>query len=166
MSKFLNWFKKTHKTGAVYGIGKDIAHTRYSHTKMNKTGKAVFTGGLHRDEKRVPPILVRGDLFDTQMVKKVKRIPRKKMRLPLRSKGVELSLPAIPTIHVGWRAFSAVIAVIMTVLLLILWTSPEYKVQAAQIQGLKRLDSQELISVLDIEGKPIFELDQNILKKH
>ncbi len=75
------------------------------------------------------------------------------------SPGVEIRLPAVPSINLGWRLLSAVLAIGLLVLLYHLWTSPLYQVQVAELEGNQYLNNETVNQVLNLYNKPIFLVD-------
>jgi hypothetical protein len=94
-----------------------------------------------------------------------KRSSRRMYNVSLSAQGAEMSLPSLPAIRVSWRLASLSILALMVVALYYLWTSPIYRVEAAEISGLRRLRSGDVNKALAIAGKPVFALDANQLQE-
>ncbi len=65
---------------------------------------------------------------------------------------------AMPAIRVEWRAASAFLAILLSVAIYLMWTSPYFMVAAPQINGNQYLASEEISNALDLSGTPIFSL--------
>jgi hypothetical protein len=80
------------------------------------------------------------------------------------AQGAEMSLPALPHISLNWRVASCALVLLLGFALYQLWTSPGYRVDAAQVTGLQRVTSNDVNTILGVTGKPIFVLDANRLQ--
>ena len=111
--------------------------------------------------QHMPPVLMRGG-FTTMARPQQKRKgknPKRHFDIALSSPGVEIRLPALPAVNLGWRLLSAVLAVGLFVILYHLWTSPLYQVQAAELEGNHYLNDETVNQMLNINNKPIFMID-------
>ncbi len=108
-------------------------------------------------EPSLPPVMVRNGSFGTPMAARQQK-PRRRLDLPLNLPGVELRLPSMPVIHLGWRSISGVLSLILAGLFLFLWTSPTYQVKRLSIDGLQRLNAEEILNTLQLNGQSIFTL--------
>ena len=75
------------------------------------------------------------------------------------AQGAEMSFPALPRLAVSWRIASGVLVLILGFAIYQLWTSPGYRVDAAQVSGLQRVTSNDVNTALGVTGKPVFTLD-------
>jgi len=108
----------------------------------------------------MPPVLMRGGLSDMAQPKKKKsKRPKRRFDIALSSPGVEISLPAIPVLNLGWRLISAVIVVGLLIFFYYLWTAPLYQVQAAELEGNRYLEPDTINRVLNLYNKPVFMID-------
>ncbi|OGO28127.1 MAG: hypothetical protein A2Z16_00200 [Chloroflexi bacterium RBG_16_54_18] len=107
-----------------------------------------------------PPVMARSPAQST-MTKdfKPRRKTRRRFDLALNSPGVEMRLPAIPQIHIGWRLLSFFLLAAFSYGFFTLWNSARFRVEAAQIVGLQRITSEAVNTVLGISGEPIFTVD-------
>jgi cell division protein FtsQ len=90
--------------------------------------------------------------------KKAKPIKRR-YDVALGATGAEMRLPALPSVRFGWRLVSGLLVGILAFTLYTLWNSPMYRVSTAEVEGLKRLNSQDINAVANVAGKPIFVVD-------
>lgn len=119
-------------------------------------------------ERNVPPVLVRGvSLGDMpwQPRPRSKTKPRRRYDVALNMPGVEMRLPSIPQIAIGWRLVSFLLVAALGMLLYHLWNSPQYRIQNARVIGLQRLTSQDVNAVLNVRDERIFAVDPAILEK-
>jgi cell division septal protein FtsQ len=139
--------------------------------KVGKKRKVVRSpssrqGGI--GERNVPPVLIRGASFGDiswQPRSRGKSKPRRRYDVALNMPGVEMRLPSLPQVAVGWRLASFLLVAALGLLLYHLWSSPQYRIQTARIIGLQRLTSQDVNAVLNVRDERIFAIDPDILQK-
>jgi cell division protein FtsQ len=86
--------------------------------------------------------------------------PRRQFYLTMdRAAGTEVRLPAVPEIHIGWRLASGLLAIVMTLGIYSMWNSPFTQVQSVEIQGITRLNLEEVAAKLNLENHSIIEID-------
>ena len=109
----------------------------------------------------MPPVLMRRGLSNMTQPKQKKRwkTPKRRFDISLSSPGVEMSLPAVPSVRVGWRLLSALLALGLLVLFYHLWTSPIYQIQEAELEGNVYLERETINQALNLYNKPIFMID-------
>jgi cell division protein FtsQ len=151
-------------------------------TQRAETQRVGNTQGvsLPRKNKRVfdaraeaaPPVMVRGGMggmafgrVAASRVNKHKQ-PKRRIDVPLNVPGAELRLPAIPFIHMGWRAVSLFMVLMMIGSLFLMWKAPVFQVRSVEAVGLKRLTVTDLNAVIGSFGKSVFSLDPRILDKN
>jgi cell division protein FtsQ len=103
-----------------------------------------------------PSILVRGGRVGTPVVQRAKSKTRRKLSVAMGSTGAEMILPSLPNIRPGWRLLSGFLVILMSSMLYFVYTTPELKVTAPSIMGLKRLKATDLQAVLNLTNMPIF----------
>ncbi len=109
---------------------------------------------------KMPPVLMRsGFTTMAQPKKKKSKAPKRRYDIALSSPGVEIRLPAMPSVRLGWRLVSAALAVGLLFLLYHFWTAPIYQVQAAELEGHHYLNSETVNHMLNLYNKPIFMVD-------
>lgn len=103
--------------------------------------------------------MVRGGVteFPSRPIRRSNAKRRFDVALPI--VGAEMRLPSLPRLRVGWRLLSLALTIFFGVLLYQFWNSPGYKVQAAEVDGLQRLNSTEVNAVLGVDGAPIFAVN-------
>ena len=121
--------------------------------------------------KMTPPVMVRGGVggmaFGRVASSRFKKQNPLKRRfdVALDVPGAELRLPSIPMIHLGWRALSGVMVVMLIACLFVIWKAPAFQVNTVEAEGLQRLTVGDLNTVMGIFGKSIFSVDPNQLEK-
>lgn len=119
----------------------------------------------------IPPVMARDSFSNTaswsgaRVVDKSPRRTKRRYDIALDSTGAEMRLPAIPQFHVGWRLASFIMTVFLGFVLYHLWNSPTYRVEVAELSGLQNLSYQEVDSVLDVNGKSIFEVNAGQMRQ-
>jgi cell division protein FtsQ len=118
-----------------------------------------------------PPVMVRGGMGGmafgrvAQSHLQKSRTPRRRIDLPLRVPGAEVRLPAIPLVHLGWRAVSLLMVLLMSASLVLMWKAPIFMVGNAEASGLKRLTVSDLNAVMGTYGKSVFTLNPGSLRE-
>ena len=112
-------------------------------------------------QRNMPPVVMRGDFAAAPAPtrKKKTKAPKRRYDIALDAPGGEISLPALPTLHLGWRAASLILVVALLALLNFIWDSPLYRVQAAEVQGVKYLSAAEVNRWMNVSNALIFSLD-------
>jgi len=72
---------------------------------------------------------------------------------------------AMPEIRLEWRAASAALAILLSVALYLLFTSPYFMIAAPQIRGNQFLSIEEINGVLNLSGKTIFTIIPQYLER-
>lgn len=103
-----------------------------------------------------PPILVRGgsEAYLSHSHSKGKKGWRR-FDIALNGQGVEMRLPSIPVIGIGWRLLSVLLIGILGFSIYFLWSSPFFNVEEIDVTGLGRISSIELEAVANVVGKSI-----------
>ncbi len=104
------------------------------------------------------PIFVRRGIVGTPVVRRTQTQVKRRMVLPLQNGG-EVSIPGLPIIRPGWRLVSAFIALVLTIFFSLAAFSGLFNVSSVSISGLQRNNSADVISVLQLENRPIYAID-------
>ena len=83
---------------------------------------------------------------------------RNTVRVPLKGKGVELHLPALPRLQIGWRLISGALFLLSLLVVISFSSMSAFKVAAIDLHGAQRLDSDMVLSQLDLIGNSIISL--------
>ena len=59
----------------------------------------------------------------------------------------------------GWRLVSFLLSGLFSFALFTAWQSPQYKVDNVTINGLKRLEAEEVLETINLDGDHIFVID-------
>ena len=125
--------------------------------RLKKRGKPAAAAAAPRRE--FPAVVVRTGKFTMAQPKRKRKIKRPRRRYDIAVGGVPgttMSLPAVPSIRLGWRLLSLVITVMLGLLLYHLWTAPLYRVQEITLQGNTYLAQDLVERALAVNGEPIF----------
>jgi cell division protein FtsQ len=153
-------------------------YQKSAHTETQRRTESQI-GNLPKTTRRIydarsdaaPPVMVRGGLggmaFGRTASSKLskRRAPKRRIDVPLNVPGAELRLPSIPILHVGWRAVSFLMVLMMIASLVLIWKSPVFKVNSLKTEGLQRLTLSDLNAVLRIRGSSIFLVSPNEIDK-
>lgn len=132
--------------------------------RASQPRKSTRTGAGKRAPKSnapaPPAVLVRGSLAASMVhERRGKKRPKRRYDVALSTPGAEMRLPALPRLQIGWRLVSAILLVGLAYLLYTVWNAPTYRVLAAEVKGVKGLSSQDINTVADVAGKPVFMVE-------
>jgi POTRA domain, FtsQ-type len=135
--------------------------------RVKKAKTPISTRRTKFEPPPPPPVMVRGSAAGLPLQKRKtnKAKARRRYDLSLSVPGAEMRLPALPQVAFGMRLVSGVLVIGLAVMIYFMWNSTTFRVAAAEITGLQRLSSQDVNTVLDISGKPVFELSTNVMEK-
>lgn len=104
------------------------------------------------------PVMVRGaDRAGSASRARRKSNPiKRRYDVSLRSPGVEMRLPSMPLMKIGWRLFSLIIMIGLVYGLYFMWTSPTFLVQDVQVDGTVQYVPENITRRLLIYQKPVF----------
>ncbi|MCB2210085.1 FtsQ-type POTRA domain-containing protein [bacterium] len=92
----------------------------------------------------------------TPMVKRT--MSGNKVRVPLKAKGAELQLPALPKIKLGWRLISGAVFALSLAVVITFSSLSTFKVSAINLEGADRLTAEAITSQLGITGTSIIKI--------
>ncbi len=144
-----------------------------SNTKSRRKSAGEKRWGWNTDRKRKPvkldpqkrydqvaaPVFARYGRTAMPTRQRQSSRTRKRWTFALNASGAELRLPSLPLLQVSWRWVSGSLAVLMVVLLWLFWNSPLYRVNDLAVNGLQRVQTEQLASVLGVQNLPVFVLD-------
>lgn len=119
----------------------------------------------------VPPVMVRGGMGGMAFGRvassrlQKQRSPKRRFDVPLNVPGAEVRLPSIPFVHLGWRAVSLLMVLMMTASLFLIWKAPVFQINAVEAEGLQRLTVGDLNAVMGTFGKSVFSINPQGLEK-
>lgn len=119
----------------------------------------------------LPPVMARGASSKAKNSassqgssgKSSTRTNRRRYDVALGGQGVEMRLPSLPEVHIGWRLLSFAFVALLGFVLYFVWTSPFYQVSEIRVGGLERLTQRDVNAVLEASGQPIFAVDGDTL---
>jgi len=89
---------------------------------------------------------------------------RRKVHVPLKSKGVELQIPAFLRLKFGWRAISGAIFVLSLVVIICFSSLSTFEVSAVNLEGAERLSGEEILSKVGLVGDLIIAVQPEVVK--
>ncbi|MBC8332019.1 MAG: FtsQ-type POTRA domain-containing protein [Anaerolineae bacterium] len=130
-------------------------------TQGNQVARRKKTSGARL---ALPPVMVRGGTpASVQNSRaKTKRVKRR-YDIALPAPGVEMRLPAVPVIRVGWRLVSFMFVLLLSGVLYYLFTSPVYRVKDVEIAGGVYLSSESISRMMLIYNQPIFLVEPQVI---
>jgi cell division protein FtsQ len=124
--------------------------------RTRRTASAVGGRKAVRSTYGQPPVLVRNDASALPVDRRRRTTARRRYDVALGSHGAELRLPSLPQVRLSWRLLSLLLVAVLAGAIYAVWTAPEFRVQAVEIQGLVRLTAADITTVLTLEDQPIF----------
>ncbi len=124
--------------------------TQHNQEKVNRVVYQAHSPAI------TPSVLVRGGRIGTPVVQRAKTKTRRKISVATGYNGAEMILPALPNIRPGWRLLSGFLVILMGSILYFVYTTPQLKVPAPTIMGLKRLSASDVQAVLNLTNMPVF----------
>jgi len=147
----------------------DKSRTKRPEAPAKRTPKLRTTKTRSRvtEPRKSPPVMVRSDIAGTPLPvrKSVKHKAKRRYDVALNIPGAEMRLPSLPQVSVGFRLISGVLTVVLAALLYHFWNSPVYRVEAAQFEGLRSLNSRDVNAIVDMSGEPIFNVDPRVVEQ-
>ena len=136
-----------------------VRQRRSSRPRKNNSSLTVKRGKKYATTTQ-PPILIRGGLAGTPVTEKPRgKKAKRRYDVALNTPGVEIQLPSLPRIALGWRLLSGLLVGLLGTAAYFLWTSPLLQVESLQVEGLRRLTSEDLNSVVDVVGQSILYVE-------
>ena len=89
---------------------------------------------------------------------------RNKVRVPLKTKGAEMQLPAFPQLNLGWRLISGAIFIFSFVIVICFSSLTAFEVSAFNLKAAQRLTTDSIISQVGLIGLPIIEVEPEQLE--
>ena len=120
-------------------------------SRVTKTSQNISTPKKRQSTPVFTRGLVSGLTYPISNQQKVKR----QFHYAVGNTGAEIRFPSIPQIKIGWRFLSFILFVACAIMIYFLLSAPLFIVQQLETDGLNRLTSADLNSVLDINGKSI-----------
>jgi hypothetical protein len=132
-------------------------------TRLNSLQAQQSTRSLNRGYRSsyssLPPIVARSDSFEVAIPQTNKhRHSRKTRRFQATASlpSLQIRLAGLPKIRFGGRVFSALLAIGLIYTMYLLWTSPRFRIDQAQLKGNERITADEINNQLELSGQPIF----------
>jgi len=146
---------------------KNKALTRADVVRSRKQQNKGSRKRSNREESYVsarvmPPVLMRG--VDGSVLINDRRKLRRRLDIPLNSRGVEVQLPAVPILHIGWRLLSGLLTIGLISLLFFFFQSRLFRVQSIKLQGADRLTMENIDAVIGVMNKSVFTLEPESLE--
>jgi len=120
----------------------------------NETRVNPFGNNVSRKQSTYQAPVTRRKSSTTPVVNR----KRRKVNVPLKSKGAELQLPAFPRIQLGWRLISGAVFLLSLFVIISFSSFSTFKVNAITLEGAERLSEETLISYVDLMGTSILKV--------
>ncbi len=152
-------------------LGSYLSNNRSSDARpraSKRTRRVVSTPSGRRQIRSPyghPPVLVRNENSALPTENRRRKKTRRRYDVAMGAYGAELRLPSLPQFHVGWRLVSFLLVAVIAGAIYAVWTAPEFKVGAVEINGLVRLTHEDIQTVVSLEGEPIFTISSSQIKQ-
>jgi cell division septal protein FtsQ len=80
---------------------------------------------------------------------------KRRYDVALNTPGVEIRLPSLPRIALGWRLLSGILVLLLGAAVYFTWSSPLFQVNNLEVEGLERLTIEDLNAVANVVGRSI-----------
>ena len=134
--------------------------------RVKKVRKMIFplTGKTQsRSAQMPPPVMVRNVVQNAVAQEPSALKHRRRYDVALGIPGAEVRLPSLPAFHLSWRILSALCALVLAGLLVMVWKMPEFRITEAEVVGLQRITPAEINTVVDLADTPIFMVDPELV---
>jgi cell division septal protein FtsQ len=114
-----------------------------------------------------PPVMARGYHMDVSFPanQSYTKKNRRRVDVPLSTPGAEIRLPSLPAFRASARWLSLALLIALLGALYFLWNAPFFQVSSVEVQGVNRVKSSDINTVLQVSGKPVFVLHPEKLQK-
>jgi hypothetical protein len=139
--------------------------------EKRQTGKVTTTRKRGQKQSRSlsdsAPVMVRSTRSANAAKRSRSKNKRAKRRydISLPTPGVEMRLPSLPSVNLGWRALSFCMLVGLSFSLYYLWTSPQFLVQEVHVDGIIQYAPDNISQRLLVYQKPIFTIDPETIER-
>jgi len=140
---------------------KELTHSELVRLRREKKNVRLMERAADEATRPVPPITRRATKQDSA---RSKRKParasgaRRRFQIALPMQRKDVRSISIPRPHAGGRLFSFFFALVLGITLYLAFNLPQLRVTQAQITGVQMLSLEEVNSVLNVAGRPIFLL--------
>ena len=138
--------KQVHRSVKTHHSAKSTARTRNDRTAPPVMARAIYPGTVGKG---------------SQAKKKVRR----RFDVALNVPGAEIRLPSMPRVRFGWRSISVILVAALGFVIYQFWSAPQFLVQAAEVNGLRRISKDEVNAALNLAGQPIFMVNPVTMKQ-
>jgi cell division protein FtsQ len=106
-----------------------------------------------------PPVVMRREIPTRPIAEKKHTRARRRFDVALPFPGAEVSLPALPALHLSWRILSGLMVMVLVASLYLLWTMPMFHVSGPKVSGLERVTLADVETVIGLSDQPVFTVN-------
>ncbi len=133
---------------------------RHKQNRVKSQAQPISGSATRKTRLRSVPVTHR----KTTRVQPVNR-KRRKVSVPLKTRGAELQLPAFPQLQLGWRLISGAIFVLSLFVIISFSNFSTFKVNAVNLKGTERLTAAEILAELDLSDTTILKVQPDQVEK-
>ncbi len=127
---------------------------------VNPFGRSsVQQPSIEQPIKRAAVISSRSTPFSTPLRESVST-PARRKAYHVAANGVETRLPSMPRLHFSWQWVSGFMVVVALAAVILLLTLDVFKINQVQVEGLQRIQSADILAVVQKNTQSIFTIDR------
>ncbi len=114
--------------------------------------------GAAQHAVEAPRMVARNPEAERRLQATATREVRRQHYLKIGDAGAEVRLPALPSVHVGWRLVSGAMVLASAFLLYLMLGSTTFTIARVELRGAQRVDANAINSALQVTGSSIFSI--------
>lgn len=134
--------------------------------RQSRVQKKRSRANNQNSNRGLPPITTRGVVneFAIERHKKAKK-RRFNAVLSLSRPKTHVQQKSGFKFRIGWRLLSFFLVLLLGAGLYMFWTDPQFRVSGVKVVGNQRLSLEEINNVLELNGKPIFSIEPELIRE-
>lgn len=120
----------------------------------NEPQKMPFGSSATRKQTKHRVPVTRRTPYQVQQVNR----KRRKVNVPLKTKGAEMQLPAFPNITLDWRLLSGALFIISLAMVFVFSGFSTFEVSTITLEGAQRLAGETILSTVSLSGTSIISI--------
>ncbi|MRR28934.1 hypothetical protein EG834_01045 [bacterium] len=129
------------------------------HPVVNPFGRSEAQPSIQQPIKRAAVISSRSTAYSTPLRESVST-PARRKAYHVAANGVETRLPSLPRVHFSWQWISGFMVVVLLTAVVLALTLDVFKINQVQVVGPQRVQSADILAVVQRSTKSIFTIDR------
>lgn len=130
------------------------------HPVINPFGRSDAQPSIQQPIKRAAVISSHSTAYSTPLRESVSS-PARRKAYHVAANGVETRLPSMPRLHFSWQWVSGFMVVVTFAAVLLMLTLDVFKISQVQVVGLQRIQSADILTVVQKNTQSIFTIDRD-----